>query len=164
MDPIRLGSGQNSYRYAPNPTHWVDPLGLSCCPCEGKEIIRHYGVEGSRTRHYTVEVQSNTASVHTHQVEDPETGDTTIANERRERVMTGDPILHNAEVPMPNPNSAIAYQQSKIGANLGKYDEKTNSCVDHVANVLRAGGVDVPQDPLSQMKFLKKLGFKAKVP
>ncbi len=78
--------------------------------------------------------------------------------------MTGDPILHTAEVPVPNANSAIAYQQSKIGANLGKYDEKTDSCVDHVANALRAGGVDVPQGPLSQMKFMKKLGFKAKVP
>ncbi|MGN6084207.1 RHS repeat domain-containing protein, partial [Trinickia sp.] len=164
MDPIGLTGGLNLYQYAPNPAQWVDPLGLTCCPCEGKAIIRHYAVQGSRTGHYTVEVESNTASAHTHQTEDPETGDTTIVNERQRRVMTGDPILHTAEVPVPAPNSAIAYQQSKIGANLGKYDERTNSCVDHVANVLRAGGVDVPQGPLGQMKFLKRLGFKVKVP
>ena len=78
------------------------------------------------------------------QVQGPETGDTTIVNEHRERLMTSDPILHMSEVPLQNANSAIAYQQSKIGANLGKYDERTNSCVDHVANVLRAGGADVP--------------------
>ncbi|KTS75533.1 type IV secretion protein Rhs [Pseudomonas oryzihabitans] len=28
-DPIRLAGGLNSYRYAPNPTGWVDPLGLA---------------------------------------------------------------------------------------------------------------------------------------
>jgi len=78
-------------------------------------------------------------------------------------MMTGDPILHTAEVPLQSANAAIAYQQSKLGTNLGKYDERTNSCVDHVANVLRAGGADVPKGPLGQMRFLSKLGFKAKV-
>ncbi|MFK3774184.1 RHS repeat-associated core domain-containing protein [Pseudomonas sp. NPDC089406] len=32
-DPIKLAGGLNSYRYVPNPTGWVDPLGLSdTCP------------------------------------------------------------------------------------------------------------------------------------
>uniref|UniRef100_UPI00313BA93B RHS repeat domain-containing protein n=1 Tax=Pseudomonas sp. TH49 TaxID=2796413 RepID=UPI00313BA93B len=32
-DPIKLAGGLNQYRYVPNPTGWVDPLGLSCtCP------------------------------------------------------------------------------------------------------------------------------------
>ncbi|WP_138762728.1 RNase A-like domain-containing protein [Pseudomonas lactis] len=35
-DPVKLASGINGYRYVPNPTGWVDPLGLSCkktsCP------------------------------------------------------------------------------------------------------------------------------------
>ncbi len=35
-DPIKLAGGLNSYQYVPNPTGWVDPLGLSCklgqCP------------------------------------------------------------------------------------------------------------------------------------
>ena len=31
-DPIKLAGGLNSYQYVPNPTGWVDPLGLSCKP------------------------------------------------------------------------------------------------------------------------------------
>ncbi|MFG6207929.1 RHS repeat-associated core domain-containing protein [Pseudomonas retamae] len=35
-DPIRLAGGLNNYQYVPNPTGWVDPLGLMCgkgdCP------------------------------------------------------------------------------------------------------------------------------------
>uniref|UniRef100_UPI0015D010BC RHS repeat-associated core domain-containing protein n=1 Tax=Pseudomonas fluorescens TaxID=294 RepID=UPI0015D010BC len=31
-DPVKLAGGINAYQYAPNPTAWVDPLGLSRCP------------------------------------------------------------------------------------------------------------------------------------
>jgi uncharacterized protein RhaS with RHS repeats len=32
-DPIKLAGGLNNYQYVPNPTGWVDPLGLSSgCP------------------------------------------------------------------------------------------------------------------------------------
>ncbi|MGQ3853880.1 RHS repeat-associated core domain-containing protein, partial [Pseudomonas capsici] len=31
-DPIKLAGGLNNYRYVPNPTGWVDPLGLDTCP------------------------------------------------------------------------------------------------------------------------------------
>ncbi|MCV4289762.1 DUF6531 domain-containing protein [Pseudomonas capsici] len=31
-DPIKLAGGLNSYQYVPNPTGWVDPLGLNNCP------------------------------------------------------------------------------------------------------------------------------------
>ncbi|WP_281355070.1 RHS repeat-associated core domain-containing protein, partial [Pseudomonas izuensis] len=31
-DPLKLAGGLNGYRYVPNPTGWVDPLGLSDCP------------------------------------------------------------------------------------------------------------------------------------
>src|SRR5471032_279502 len=31
-DPVKLAGGLNPYRYVPNPTGWVDPLGLSTCP------------------------------------------------------------------------------------------------------------------------------------
>ncbi|WP_141103687.1 RHS repeat-associated core domain-containing protein [Cobetia sp. QF-1] len=33
QDPIGLMGGENLYQYAPNPTGWVDPLGLSKCDC-----------------------------------------------------------------------------------------------------------------------------------
>ncbi|WP_460137712.1 RHS repeat-associated core domain-containing protein [Pseudomonas sp. S1_E04] len=31
-DPVKLAGGINSYQYSPNPTGWVDPLGLNTCP------------------------------------------------------------------------------------------------------------------------------------
>ncbi|MHC8402128.1 RHS repeat-associated core domain-containing protein [Pseudomonas sp. MDT1-17] len=42
-DPIKLAGGLNQYQYTPNPTGWVDPLGLSCNPCPGaKEDVGPY--------------------------------------------------------------------------------------------------------------------------
>lgn len=34
-DPIKLAGGLNNYLYVPNPTGWVDPLGLEVCPGQG---------------------------------------------------------------------------------------------------------------------------------
>ncbi|MFW0756594.1 RHS repeat-associated core domain-containing protein [Pseudomonas sp. H11T01] len=31
-DPLKLAGGLNAYQYTPNPTGWVDPLGLNTCP------------------------------------------------------------------------------------------------------------------------------------
>ncbi|WP_262416921.1 RHS repeat-associated core domain-containing protein [Pseudomonas sp. P867] len=33
-DPVKLAGGINGYQYVPNPTGWVDPLGLTTCPGE----------------------------------------------------------------------------------------------------------------------------------
>ncbi|MCU1748385.1 RHS repeat domain-containing protein, partial [Pseudomonas sp. 6D_7.1_Bac1] len=35
-DPSKLAGGTNGYQYTPNPTGWVDPLGLNDCPGAGK--------------------------------------------------------------------------------------------------------------------------------
>ncbi|AXI60638.1 type IV secretion protein Rhs [Pseudomonas kribbensis] len=56
-DPVKLAGGLNQYRYVPNPTGWVDPLGLSCnCPgdisAEGpySEIVPGGGLEAHESR------------------------------------------------------------------------------------------------------------------
>ncbi|WP_192560381.1 RHS repeat-associated core domain-containing protein [Pseudomonas allokribbensis] len=36
-DPIKLAGGLNNYQYVPNPTGWVDPLGLASKECDGPE-------------------------------------------------------------------------------------------------------------------------------
>ncbi|WP_159245292.1 RHS repeat-associated core domain-containing protein [Pseudomonas koreensis] len=39
-DPVKLAGGLNQYQYVPNPTGWVDPLGLtSNCPPKGRKTI-----------------------------------------------------------------------------------------------------------------------------
>ncbi|WP_339467196.1 RHS repeat-associated core domain-containing protein, partial [Pseudomonas sp. EL_65y_Pfl1_R83] len=37
-DPVKLAGGINAYKYVPNPTGWIDPLGLACVPgnCPGQ--------------------------------------------------------------------------------------------------------------------------------
>jgi len=37
-DPIKLAGGLNSYQYVPNPTGWVEPLGLSSNNCPPKRV------------------------------------------------------------------------------------------------------------------------------
>ncbi|MFJ3377466.1 RHS repeat-associated core domain-containing protein [Pseudomonas sp. NPDC086112] len=41
-DPIKLAGGLNSYQYVPNPTGWVDPLGLSSNSCPKKVDTSDY--------------------------------------------------------------------------------------------------------------------------
>jgi RHS repeat-associated protein len=41
-DPIKLAGGLNSYQYVPNPTGWVDPLGLNSTNCPKKIDTSEY--------------------------------------------------------------------------------------------------------------------------
>ncbi|MEL0618011.1 RHS repeat-associated core domain-containing protein [Cobetia marina] len=44
QDPIGLMGGENLYQYAPNPTGWVDPLGLSKCCNDKNKKTSYQGV------------------------------------------------------------------------------------------------------------------------
>lgn len=46
-DPVKLVGGLNSYQYVPNPTGWIDPLGLTGCP-DQKKFKRGDKFYGSR--------------------------------------------------------------------------------------------------------------------
>jgi RHS repeat-associated protein len=57
-DPVKLAGGLNQYQYTPNPTGWVDPLGLACITCPGpgtadgpfSEIVPGGGLEAHESR------------------------------------------------------------------------------------------------------------------
>ncbi|WP_458376814.1 RHS repeat-associated core domain-containing protein [Pseudomonas pergaminensis] len=55
-DPVKLAGGINAYQYAPNPTGWIDPLGLSSCP-GGDGCKPQLKVE-SQTEHVKVDEQT----------------------------------------------------------------------------------------------------------
>ncbi|VVP43350.1 RHS repeat-associated core domain-containing protein [Pseudomonas fluorescens] len=48
-DPIKLAGGLNNYQYVPNPTGWVDPLGLAFTPCDAPDEA---GTSKTRESHY----------------------------------------------------------------------------------------------------------------
>ena len=53
-DPVKLAGGINAYNYVPNPTGWIDPLGLSNCPegvtCKSRARIEEPSDNISATR------------------------------------------------------------------------------------------------------------------
>lgn len=60
---------------------------------------------------------------------------------------------------LPYAKAAQKFQLNKIDRIGPPYDTKTRSCVTHVGDVLRAGGLDVPVSPGAQLKYLKKSGL-----
>jgi uncharacterized protein RhaS with RHS repeats len=158
VDPIGLLGGTNNYEYAPNPVGWIDPLGLSCN--EGQAKIYHYpGSQSNPYGHYSIETTVDGKSLHAHQViTESDLSQTKIVNAvNSPPSKTADKVI---EIELPNAANAQNYQESMIGKQLGPYSQKTNSCVDHVSNVLREGGAEVPDSALGQFKYLKKkLGF-----
>lgn len=73
--------------------------------------------------------------------------------------MSGDTVARQVEVELPDAAAAQKYQRSVEEKPGGIYNERTNSCMTHVGNVLRAGGVTVPEEPLGQAKYFRKQGF-----
>ncbi|MCD7040206.1 RHS domain-containing protein, partial [Pseudomonas sp. MAFF 311096] len=55
-DPVKLAGGINAYLYVPNPTGWIDPLGLNTCP--GGDGCKPQLTAGSQTEHVRVDEQA----------------------------------------------------------------------------------------------------------
>ena len=172
QDPIGLAGGLNLYQYAPNAQGWVDPWGLSNRKCSntnskqghtssairnqsGTAVIHWHDNRSTTNRfgHYSVEIKLNGTSLHTHQAGAP--GEHTMVTTRGFEWLP--PAAKKAEVPLPKADEAIKYLGGKLEKDGPLYDLKTQSCVTHVCDVLRSGGVDVPTEPGAQMKYLLKL-------
>ncbi|NWE42404.1 RHS domain-containing protein, partial [Pseudomonas yamanorum] len=67
-DPVKLAGGLNGYQYVPNPTGWVDPLGLSTCP----------GGDGCKPTH-RAEDPTSRAKVNEGDVEPPKGSDSKLS-------------------------------------------------------------------------------------
>lgn len=154
--------GPNNYKYTPNPIEWIDPFGLckdSCDSSGGTATIYKYApTEDNRFGHYSVEVNQNGKSVHSHQgITSPDNSTTSVID--AVEYPPSQPVVHKATIDLDNASSAQEYQKAMEWQELGPYDKKNNSCVTHVCKVLREGGADVPDTPLGEFKYLKGLGF-----
>jgi RHS repeat-associated protein len=155
QDPIGLLGGINHYQYAPNHVNWVDPLGLSCKEAGHAVIHKYASTEENPFGHYSIEIVSGNSSVHTHQVITD--GTTTIVSAAEHPPSLE--VVSSAVVKVPDVNEARIYQDAVELIDMGPYDRKSNSCVTHVAKVLRAGGVEVPTSAIGEFRFMKSLGF-----
>lgn len=66
-DPVKLAGGLNNYQYVPNPTGWVDPLGLSCVPSDcpdtrRAELNQKYGRTGDVNQDINIRSRKETAT------------------------------------------------------------------------------------------------------
>lgn len=107
-----------------------------------------------------METYQGERKIHTHQVRTDEVGNTKVIDEKKYQLMSSDPVARQVEIDLPDAAAAQKYQRSVEEKPGGIYDEKTNSCMTHVGNVLRAGGVEVPAEPLAQAKYFVRKGFK----
>ena len=142
QDPLGLAAGENVYAYGPNVWMWADPLGLKCEDGSTKGIgkIHAYSPEslGQRSPHFTVETIGETR-MHTHQVVDIDTKLTTMDHATGLPKPTSTYTVELADI-----DAAQRLQKSRLGAELGTYNIRKNSCLTNACDVLREGGADIP--------------------
>ena len=171
QDPIGLLGGVNNYQYVPNPTGWVDPLGLSCK--EGYAYIYHF--QGSESPHFAVVTEFSNKKYGTEQWGG--IGTKTLDIEFFENEEQGMQLVDVYRVKLTNAEAAMQHQKDRVRAgeialskaggdpeklNTSVYDSTNKSCLTHVFDVLKAGGKEAPdQSPANMvtaryMKSLKK--------
>lgn len=137
---------------------WTDPLGLVCesSSKEGTATVHWHDNRGPGNAfgHYSVEVNHAGKNIHTHQLGAPGT-DTMISTDLSSVIQP----TKSKTFDLPDAKAAQEFQLKDLNKIGPPYDTKTRSCVTHVGEVLRAGGLDVPTNPGGQFKYLKKAGL-----
>lgn len=169
QDPIGLLGGVNNYQYVPNPTGWVDPLGLSCK--EGFAYIYHF--QGPESPHFAVVTEFSGKKYGTEQWggNGTKTLDIEFFSEEEQSMQ----LVDIYKVKLPDAKSAMQHQKDRVRAGEialsranGKaeklstpdYDATEKSCLTHVFDVLRAGGKEAPEKSPASMttaKYMKGL-------
>ena len=175
QDPIGLVGGINHYQYAPNPVNWVDPFGLSCK--EGTATIIKIG--HGKNMHFAIQVKTKFDTTKTHQhggVEEDGTRTNTLIIGFDEEDFAGQSI-EKTTIKLPNAIAASDLQRQLLregdmaldradwnpeNLDTPLYDPVNQSCLTHVFDVLKAGGIEnVPENSNSKdrkvLLFTKKL-------
>jgi RHS repeat-associated protein len=116
----------------------------------GTANLNYYSPEslGQDLPHFSVETFGDNG-IHTHQVITGPTSTTVVPAE-------GLPApTATISVPLSNPAAAQAMQAQQLGSNLGTYCPRNNSCLTTAADVLRAGGADVPAGNVQLRTWVK---------
>jgi hypothetical protein len=64
------------------------------------------------------------------------------------------PRARRIEVDLPDAAAARRYQEKTLGKDQGPYDVDTNSCLTYCGDVIRNGGVDVPDTSRALARWL----------
>ncbi|MFI9363125.1 polymorphic toxin-type HINT domain-containing protein [Kitasatospora sp. NPDC053057] len=93
----------------------------------------HYHGDGN---HFSIEVTDGETVTHTHLM--PHDGEAVVSP------YSGPPSIMSRDIDLPNAKAALQFQGETQGS-WGAYHPLGNSCLTYCANVLRAGGADVPE-------------------
>ena len=125
--------------------------GRNIPPTPAPVDLRGTAIVYSNGRHASIEV-NGPSTLHTEQLTLGGGKQTTIS-----AVDSPDEFAQTLKLSLPNAYNARLFQDLNLGMSLGPYSAKTNSCITHVGDVLRAGGItDVPRTTLDTIRFLKK--------
>lgn len=107
----------------------------------GEGLATVYLDRGASPPHASIKVEHNGTSLHTEQI--GEEGTPARGAEFSGELSSG-PVFP-VKIRLPNARRAQAYQRATEGHTFGPYDLESQGCVTYCANVLRAGGVEVPE-------------------
>jgi hypothetical protein len=129
----------------------VATLGLESGQEAGSASVNFFRL--SSGAHFSVATEANGAVLETEQViTNSQSMSTTIRiAEQSQRA------LSRVDIALPNGQAAMARQLSLIGSEGGTYNAATNSCLTHCMDILRAGGLNVPNTTRGAIKFLQSV-------
>jgi hypothetical protein len=116
--------------------------------------MRNFTGDPDATRHFSLRTIGDEV-LHTEQVIIDAAQNTTVAHAGPLPLPT-----RKLTFELPDVEAAQVLQREQLNARLGTYDSITNSCLTTACDPLRAGGIEIPEDPQALIGWLidKKRG------